>query len=271
MKITSLLLLFCTVLLLQSASAQTRDARLRTKGYVSPQEIVSLDSTTRMDQAFLVINELSKQFAGKIIVDLEKRKGPIGVYIVNQHWRDALDLILMRNGLVASEEPDYIRIMAAGSGAMIDVSNLGGPVKEPPPTLDARDVKISAVFFSTNVDKLQDYGISWDFFRSKSKEPGIHSYVSAGILRAVADSRHRDAWRASTSPDVDTSSPGRSRPGARSATKSPASPRVTKQISCDSGLSATARPEQAASRRTSPFSSAPTGKSTSASAACPSP
>lgn len=183
MKITSLLLLFCTVLLLQSASAQTRDARLRTKGYVSPQEIVSLDSTTRIDQAFLVINELSKQFAGKIIVDLEKRKGPIGVYIVNQHWRDALDLILSRNGLVASEEPDYIRIMAAGSAAAIDVANLAGPLKEPPPTLDARDVKISAVFFSTNVDKLQDYGISWDFFRSKSKEPGIHSYVSAGIAR----------------------------------------------------------------------------------------
>lgn len=183
MKITSLLLLFCAVLLLQSASAQTRDARLRTKGYVSPQEIVSLDSTTRIDQAFLVINELSKQFAGKIIVDLEKRKGPIGVYIVNQHWRDALDLILTRNGLVASEEPDYIRISAVGSAASIDVNNSNGPVKEPPPTLDARDVKISAVFFTTNVDKLQDYGISWDFFRSKSKEPGISSFLSAGIIK----------------------------------------------------------------------------------------
>lgn len=186
MKINSLLLLFCTLLLLQSASAQTRDARLRTKGYVSPQEIVSLDSTTRIDQAFLVINELSKQFAGKIIVDLEKRKGPIGVYIVNQHWRDALDFIMARNGLMAIEEPDYIRIMAAGAAASYDVmagGSGGSDPKEPPPTLDSRDVKISAVFFSTNVDKLQDYGISWDFFRSKAKEPGIQGYMSAGIVR----------------------------------------------------------------------------------------
>jgi type IV pilus assembly protein PilQ len=129
-----------------------------------------------------VINELSKQFAGKIIIDLEKRKGPIGVYIVNQHWRDALDLIMARNGLTAVEEPDYIRIMAAGLAPSIDV-NSADANKEPPPTLESRDVKISAVFFSTNVDKLQDYGISWDFFRSKSKEPGIQTFVSAGIVR----------------------------------------------------------------------------------------
>ena len=195
MKIHSLLLLFCTILLVQGASAQTRDARLRTKGYVSPQEIVSLDSTTRIDQAFLVINELSKQFAGKIVVDLEKRKGPIGVYIVNQHWRDALDMILARNGLAASEEPDYIRIMAAGSAPSINVNLPGQEAKEPPPTLDSRDVKISAVFFSTNVDKLQNYGISWDFFRSKGKEPALTGYMSAGIARGDTRLRRRNSTR----------------------------------------------------------------------------
>src|ERR1041384_115491 len=75
-----------TLLFVQVAYPQ-RDTRLRTKGYVNPQEIVSLDSTMRMDQALLVIGELSKQYAGKIIIDLEKHKNPIGVYIVNEHWR----------------------------------------------------------------------------------------------------------------------------------------------------------------------------------------
>src|SRR5437667_12392211 len=117
MKKYSILLLFSLLLLVSFAPAQPRDVRLRTKGYVNPQEIVSLDSTMRMDQALLVIGELSKQFAGKIIIDLEKRKTPIGIYVVNQHWRDALDMILSRNGLTYVEEPEFIRIMSAGAAA----------------------------------------------------------------------------------------------------------------------------------------------------------
>ena len=181
----ALLLLF--VLLAVAAAAapgQTRDQRLRTKGYVNPQEIVSLDSTMRMDQALLVIGELAKQFAGKIIIDLEKRKNPIGVYVVNQHWRDALDMICARNGLTYTEEADYIRIQAMGATTSGGGPSLpGGPPVEPPPTLSARDVKISAVFFSTNLNRLQNYGISWDFFRSKPKEPNMSFYNSSGIVR----------------------------------------------------------------------------------------
>jgi hypothetical protein len=177
-----LLLCVFSVLSIQFAYSQARDTRLRTKGYVNPQEIISLDSTMRMDQALTVINELSKQFAGKIIIDLEKHRGSIGVYVVNQHWRDALDMILSRNGLTSIEEADYIRIFPAGATAtgfnQVGSNNL--PI-EPPPTLQSRDVKISAIFFNTNVAKLQNYGISWNFFRSKAKEPTINGYVAAGI------------------------------------------------------------------------------------------
>ncbi len=171
-----------SILFVASASPQSRDARLRMKGYVNPQEIVSLDSTMRMDQALLVIGELSKQFAGKIIIDLEKRKSPIGVYIVNQHWRDALEMILAKAGLTYSEEAEFIRIQSV-SAAVESMSKGTEKLGEPPPTLDSRDVKISAVFFSTNVNKLQQYGIGWDFFRSKPKEPTIALYQAAGISK----------------------------------------------------------------------------------------
>jgi type II secretory pathway component HofQ len=182
MKKLHIVLFFVSSLALSTfAHAQSRDMRLRTKGYVNPQEIVSLDSTMRMDQALLVLGELSKQFAGKIIIDTEKRKTPIGVYVVNQHWRDALDMILSRNGLTYDEEPEYIRIVPAG--AAVQSAKGQENVGEPPPTLGSRDVKISAVFFSTNLDKLQTYGVSWDFFRSKSKEPALQFFNSAGLVR----------------------------------------------------------------------------------------
>jgi type IV pilus assembly protein PilQ len=176
------ILLLGSILMVENAVTQSRDSRLRTKGYVNPQEIVSLDSTMRMDQALLVIGELSKQFAGKIIIDLEKRKTPIGVYIVNQHWRDALEMILIRAGLTYEEQSEFIRIMPI-SAAVEGLQKTTKDIGEPPPSLSSRDVKISAVFFSTNVDKLTNYGISWDFFRSKPKEPKIALYQSAGIAR----------------------------------------------------------------------------------------
>jgi len=177
-----ILLLALSFAAVHEGFGQGRDVRLKTKGYVNPQEIVSLDSTMRMDQALLVINELAKQFAGKIIVDLEKRRNPIGVYVVNQHWRDALETILSRNGLVYTEEADYIRIMQAGSTSLLPGAATPPTTPgEPPPTLDSRDVKISAVFFSTNLTKLQEYGISWNYFRSRAKEPGQDYYFSSGI------------------------------------------------------------------------------------------
>ncbi len=168
------------VMAVQVGYGQSRDVRLRTKGYVNPQEIISLDSSMRMDQALLVINELSKQYAGKLIIDLEKHSTPINVYIVNQHWRDALDMILTRAGLSYIEEPEFIQIVSQGAVPMLS-SQAGAPV-EPPPTLEAQDVRISAVFFATNVTKLQDYGVSWNFFRSKGgKEPTLSGYLATGI------------------------------------------------------------------------------------------
>jgi hypothetical protein len=183
MKRTIWLLLLCACLGGGELYGQSRDARLRMKGYVNPQEIVSLDSTMRMDQALLIIGELSKQFAGKIIIDLEKRKSPIGVYVVNQHWRDALEMILSKNGLTYEEQPEFIRITSAASVVEGGTQKGQQVPGEPPPTLSSRDIKISAVFFSTNVEKLQSFGISWDFFRSKAKEPTMNFYNNAGLAK----------------------------------------------------------------------------------------
>ena len=183
MKKYFLVVAVLTLVYVAICASQARDARLRTKGYVNPQEIVSLDSTMRFDQALRVLNELSKQYAGKIIIDMEKHTNPIGVYVVNQHWRDALDMICSRNGLTSVEEQDYIRIMPISAAAQVAAGKGPQAPTEPPPTLDSRDIKISAVFFNTSLNKLQDYGISWNFFRAKNKEPNMNFYNSANIGR----------------------------------------------------------------------------------------
>lgn len=185
-KIYTVLLVFLWMITLQNVWNQARDLR-RARGYVNPQEIVGyLDSSMRMDQALLLIGELSKQFANKIIIDPDRHGRQIGINVVKQHWRDALEMILTANGLWYKEEVDYIQIVPGGPEAGIQVPGEKG---EPPPTLENRDIKISAVFFSTNVSKLQDYGISWNFFRNRNfatsrDQPELTGYLSTGIGRS---------------------------------------------------------------------------------------
>ncbi|MFI5251091.1 MAG: type II secretion system protein GspD [Bacteroidota bacterium] len=198
-------ILFFSLLCVSFSSGQTRDERLRMKGYINPQEIVSLDSAWSMSQALGVLNEMSKEHAGKVIVDTEKSKKPIGITIVNQHWRDALEAILTQNGLWYEEEQDFIKIVPGNSLSQAK----GGPAPapgekvEPPPNLDDRDVKISAVFFNANVTKLQDYGISWNFFHAKQgSQPSVDSRLSANItpLSDAGDTIQHNAVTAISSP-----------------------------------------------------------------------
>ena len=143
-NVTIVVTVLC-LLTLQSVFGQSRDQRLRTKGYVNPSEVVNFDSTMPFDVALGAMNVLSKQYAGKVIIDLDEHKQAIGIMVVNQHWRDALDLILKHHGLLAKETAEYINVY--NTSALV-TSDQGTETKgEPPPTLESRDVKISAVFF----------------------------------------------------------------------------------------------------------------------------
>ncbi len=191
MKYTQKLIVFIFILLAAQTAfgQQTREDRLRQKGYVNPEEIVSLDSTLTLDQALAILDTMSEKFVGKIIDYPGTHPGKIGVWVLNQHWHDALELILKSNGLWYKEENRFIRVVTpegevrggpvapAAGGAGIP-----GRAEERPPTLESRDVKISAVFFTVNLDKAQNYGISWNFFRASSgNSPALQAYTSMGL------------------------------------------------------------------------------------------
>lgn len=190
MKYTHKLIIFIFILLgVQTTFGQTRDDRLRQKGYVNPEEIVSLDSTLTIDQALAILDTMSEKFVGKIIDFPGTHPGKIGVWVMNQHWHDALELILKSNGLWYKEENRFIRIITpegeVRGGPVTPAA--GGPgvpgkVEERPPTLESRDIKISAVFFTVNLDKAQNYGISWNFYRQQSANtPTLGGFVSTGM------------------------------------------------------------------------------------------
>lgn len=145
---------------------QTRRPREIRKAQASPEEIVSMSRRMPFREALKILNILSKRFLGKLIVDPQNRETPIGIDIQQQHWRDALEMILRTNNLWYKERPDYFQITS--------------PTKpraesEDPNYVDfsTREVVISAIFFEANASRLRQMGMSWDFFRGNDVNTSV--------------------------------------------------------------------------------------------------
>lgn len=160
-----LLVLFCSLVLLPLESlAQTQAEKERlAKGYIAPEQIISMSFATPFDRALAILNELSKKFLNKIIFDSEKRTTPIGVDIESMYWKDALEKILRFNNLWYEETEDYIRVISLEGG----VTGRGGEKIEKI-TLESREVQISAVFYSIDAARVRESGISWSIFRGNN-------------------------------------------------------------------------------------------------------
>ncbi len=158
------------VVLLSSYSwlqAQSRRSREFRKAYVAPDEIVSMARSLPFSQAVAIFNDLSKKYLGKVIVDPEERNTPIGIDIEKMPWMDAFELILRTNNLWYEEHEDYLKIIS-----------LGNPEQEEEAqkrvTFSTREVVISAVFFEADASKLRQAGFSWDLFRGRGTNLGLH-------------------------------------------------------------------------------------------------
>jgi type IV pilus assembly protein PilQ len=162
----------------------------QTRGYTSPQELVSIAPTTPLDRALTAISEISKKFTGKIIIDTERRTMPINVDIQGMQWKDALEAICRKNDIWFTEYENYIQIgAAAGSeagknqpGAITTTGPGGGgdvEIHKEPANFRSREVKISTVFFEVNLTKLDQAGIDWTFMKSTSNVDINSSFFGA--------------------------------------------------------------------------------------------
>jgi len=172
-------LFLCAVLVLSTAFAQTQAERERLqRGYIAPEQLVSLSFATPFDRAISIFSELSKKFTGKIIFDPEKRTTPIGVDIESMHWRDAFERILRFNNLWYEEAADYIRVVS-----LVPTGEEKPVGKEERPSLKTREVQITAVFYAVDIAKIRESGISWSIFRGNN----VNISVEQRAAEAVSD------------------------------------------------------------------------------------
>ena len=173
------ILLGCLLLSSVESLSQTQaDKERLAKGYIPPEQIVSMSFATPIDRAISILNELSKKSLGKVIFDPEKRTTPIGVDIESMHWKDAFERILRYSNLWYEETADYFRIIALERGVEARVVE-----KEEKPTLATREVQISAVFYSIDAGRVRESGINWSFFRGNN----VNVRIEQNTAKPVTD------------------------------------------------------------------------------------
>lgn len=158
-------LILLIALLMWTGVAEAQQQR-RIKGvreaYAAPEEMVSFTASTPFSQVVAIINDFSKRYFGKIIVDPEQRDMPIGLDIPKAHWLTGMETILKAHQLWYSENEEYLQIYAVGD----DVSSLSKEEQDKLADFRKREVIISAVFFEADAAKLRQAGTSWNIFRN---------------------------------------------------------------------------------------------------------
>lgn len=131
-------------------------------GKYSPDQLVTFAASIPFNDAVALINKVSQKTTGIGIVSTVDRTDPVGVEINNMYYQQALDIIVKFAGLVYERQND-----------MIVIKNSKAPEEEKKDAstyapVDARDVKISAIFFDSDVLKARQMGINWQVLLSRN-------------------------------------------------------------------------------------------------------
>lgn len=137
------------------------DLQQKLKGYVNPEELVTLSQNISYDQAIQVLSKVSEKISGKRIVSTVNVSDPIGLELERMPYKKALMIIVRGAGLMTEETESTIIIKRPDTSKEQLAKDVYASV-------DEREVKISAVLFEVNVTESRERGINWEFLLSRS-------------------------------------------------------------------------------------------------------
>jgi len=143
------------------------------KNYRNPDELVTLSASLPFNQAIELLSKVSERFTGKNIVSTVDSKDPIGIEINNMPYDKALVIIVQYAGLMYEEKENVIVVRRKDESEKNRTPDNYASV-------DAREVKISAVFFEQNENATRERGIDWKLLLSgKDINLGTELYTGA--------------------------------------------------------------------------------------------
>lgn len=159
MKFPVILLLISLI----SLSAYPQDLESQLTGEYNPLELVSISQYAAYDQAIKMLSAVSELVTGKSIVSTIAISSPIGMEIKRMPYMDALKLIVNSQNLMYEEKEGSIVIKHKEKTAEEEKVN-----EDIFADLDAREVRISAIFFEADIENSRERGIDWRWLLSKN-------------------------------------------------------------------------------------------------------
>ncbi len=124
------------------------------QNYQNPDQLVTLSPTIPFNQAIALISKISEKTTGKKVISTVSIDTAIGFEIKNMNYFKALVILVRSVGLVYKETPDVIMVEKSGTESELHTKENYVPA-------NAREVKISAVFFEADVNKERQLVINW--------------------------------------------------------------------------------------------------------------
>ncbi len=154
-------LIFISIMLISVLLHAQIDLQEKLKGYVNPEELVTLSENITFNQAIEVLSAVSQKITGKKIVSTVEINQPIGIELKNIQYKKALLIIVQYNNLMYEETESTIIVKKKDESKAELSKEIYAPV-------DEREVKISALLFEANVADMRERGINWEFLLSRS-------------------------------------------------------------------------------------------------------
>ncbi len=161
------IILALVVILFSMQSVAQKQLEKSLRGYVNPDELVTLSANLPFSQAIALLSKVSESTTGKKILSTVESNDQIGLEITNVEYYKALVMIVQYAGLTFDEREDIIVIKRKGEKELKDEKYYAG--------VDSREINISAVFFEMDVNTAKKVGVDWKFFFRKDFELGIIS------------------------------------------------------------------------------------------------
>jgi general secretion pathway protein D len=171
------------------------DLQQKLKGYVNPEELVTLSETIPFSQAIEIMSKVSEKLTGKKIVCTVSINTPIGVEIEKMSYKKALIIIAQYNNLIIEETENSTVVKRK------DVDKTASAKEGTYANVDEREVKISAVIFEADVNTMHEKGINWQALFSQS---GLS--VAGNLITASSSDSSSSSSSSSSSTQASTPS-----------------------------------------------------------------
>jgi len=134
------------------------------------QNLVSMDEATVLNEAVQILEHFSLKFAGKKMINQSNFNGNIGIPVNSLPWRQAAEMVALRNNLLLAELPGYLAFVNPGSKEEIraTAADILG--------VNQKQVRINAIALLADRAYLKSLGVDWStLIDGKVKITGVFS------------------------------------------------------------------------------------------------